>query len=233
MIVGVAPGATSDPAAFDLKGAQDGVAISVENADPRTIAEQRLAFNTEAFAGRHANYERDLKDPRFNLDPVTDDMTIMLHVSPEAGWPVLKQFLADRDSNQLTIGMYHMTAPHVVKAIKAIAQRDGSKIVLTLDRQRGDADTPDDIGGDTKADDIPEQTTLDALTRLAKTRLNGSLPRSAEAVCFRPPITSRSQCGARQPAAASRSTARSGCRVATGNPPTRRRSSRPSPKSAR
>jgi hypothetical protein len=170
VIVGVEPGAMTSPTSFGLSATLDGVAISVETANPRTIAEQRLAFNTEAFAGRTANYERNLSDARFNLAPVTDDMTIMLHVSPEAGWPVLKQFLAEDESNQLTIGMYHMTAPHVVEAIDAIAQRADSKIVLTLDRQRGDADTPDDIGGDTKANDIPEEDTLKKLSRAAKTR---------------------------------------------------------------
>jgi hypothetical protein len=170
VIVGVAPGAMTDPASLGLPGRLEGVAISVETADPRTIAEQRLAFNTEAFAGRKAHYERDLSDPRFNLDPVEDDMKITLHVSPEAGWPELKQFLANDDNNQLTIGMYHMTAPHVVKAIEEIAKRDDSKIVLTIDRQRGDADVPDDIGGETKADDIPEEKTLKKLAQIARTR---------------------------------------------------------------
>lgn len=170
IIVGVAPGAMTDPGSLGLSKRLDGVAISVETADPRTIAEQRIAFNTEAFAGRKARYERDLGDPRFNLDPVEDDMKITLHVSPEAGWPELKQFLAGNDNNQLTIGMYHMTAPHVVEAIEKIAGRNESKIVLTLDRQRGDADVPDDIKGDKKADDIPEEETLQKLAQIAKKR---------------------------------------------------------------
>ena len=170
VVVGVAPGAATDAAALGLGNRLDGVAISVETADPRTIAEQQFAFSTEAFAGRTANYERDLSDPRFNLDPVTDDMTIMLHVSPEAGWPVLREFLAATDGDRLTIGMYHMTAPHVVKAIESIARRDNTRITLTLDRQRGDADTPDDIGGDTKAEDIPEARTLDKLEDIAEDR---------------------------------------------------------------
>jgi hypothetical protein len=170
VIVGVEPGTMTDASALGLGSTLDGVAISVETADPRSIAEQRLAINSEAFAGRIANYHRDLDDPRFNLDPVTDDMTIMLHVSPEAGWPVLKQFLSDEENNQLTIGMYHMTAPHVVEVIKDIAKRDDARITLTLDRQRGDADTPDDIGGDTKAVDIPEEKTLKKLEKIAGER---------------------------------------------------------------
>ncbi len=170
VIVGVAPGAPIDPAAHGLGGRLDGVAISVETADPATIAEQMAAFNTEAFAGRTAGYRRDQNDPRFDLSPVTDDMTITLHVSPEGGWPVLEKFLAEAAGDRLTIGMYHMTAPHVVEAIAAIARKDDARITLTLDRQRGDAAQPDDTGGDTKADDIPERDTLETLEGIAGKR---------------------------------------------------------------
>ena len=67
-----------------------------------------------------AQYRRKLTGD-FKLDPVTDDMTMLLHVSPEAGWPVLKEFLETTSHKRLTIGMYHMTAPHVVEKIKEIA----------------------------------------------------------------------------------------------------------------
>lgn len=169
VIVGVAPGEPIDPAAHGLGPSLDSVVISVETADPVAIAEQ-FAFSTEAFAGRTARYERDLSDPRFDLSPVTDDMTIMLHVSPEAGWPALKQFLKETGGDTLTIGMYHMTAPHIVKAIEKIADDRDAKITLTLDRQRGDAANPDDTGGDTKKDDIPEKDTLDNLENAAGKR---------------------------------------------------------------
>jgi hypothetical protein len=122
-----------------------------------------------------AKYQRDLSDPRFNLSPVTDDMSILLHVSPEAGWPVLKAFLEDTNHNRLTIGMYHMTAPHVVNAIEKIAGRAKTKVILTIDRQRGDAANPDDIGDaddddNKKKDDIPEEQTLDKLEHIAGNR---------------------------------------------------------------
>lgn len=170
VIVGVAPGSPVDPGSYGLPERIGGVAVSVETADPSTIAEQMFAFNTEAFGGRKANYARDSKKKPFDLSAVTDEMSILLHVSPEAGWPVLKEFLEEKDSQQLTIGMYHMTAPHVVDAITAIAKRPSARITLTLDRQRGDADEPDDISGPTKKKDIPEQETLDKLAKIAKTR---------------------------------------------------------------
>jgi len=142
----------------------------VETADPETIIAERLGPVREAFGGRKARYKRDLSDPRFDLSPVTDDMKIALHVSPEAGWPMLREFLAVKDFEQFTVGMYHMTAPHVVTAIKEIAGRSKSRMTLTLDRQRGDAEEPDDTSGETKAHDIPESKTLDELKKIAGKR---------------------------------------------------------------
>jgi hypothetical protein len=42
-------------------------------------------------------YKRDLSDPKFKLDPITDDMTLTLHVSPEAGWRELSKFFDGDD----------------------------------------------------------------------------------------------------------------------------------------
>ena len=175
VVVGVAPGTPVDPASLGLGSWLDGVAISVETADPATIAEQMFAYQAEAFGGRVAKYQRDLSDSRFNLSPVTDDMSILLHVSPEAGWPVLKEFLEDSGHRRLTIGMYHMTAPHVIEAIEKIAGRANTKVTLTIDRQRGDAGNPDDIGDtddddNKKKGDIPEEKTLDKLEQIAGNR---------------------------------------------------------------
>src|SRR5262249_62292466 len=113
-------------------------------------------------------------------------MKITLHVSPEAGWPVLKNFLGSTSHDQLTIGMYHMTAPHVVGALEAIAGfmtaphvvgaleaiagRANTDITLTIDRQRGDAKNPDGTGEGTKENDTPERDTLKKLERIAGTR---------------------------------------------------------------
>ena len=169
VVVRVAPGASTDPAAYGLGARIGGAEVAVEIADPETIVADRIGPIREAFGGRRAEYRRDLNDPKFDLSPVTDDMKILLHVSPEAGWPVLHDFLAKR-SDQLTVGMYHMTAPHVVNAIKEIAARNGSRITLTLDRQRGDASPPDDTDSPTKADDIPESVTLEELSELSGDR---------------------------------------------------------------
>ncbi|MFN0007229.1 MAG: phospholipase D-like domain-containing protein [Planctomycetota bacterium] len=170
VVVGVRPGASTDPSTYGLDTAVDGVTITVEVADPETIVTQEFGLIREAFSGRRAQYARDLNDERFRLSPVTDQMRIVLHVSPETGWPVLKEFLAQEEFNQFTVGMYHMTAPHIVQAIKDIAGRRGSRMTLSLDRQRGEAAKPDDTDGATKVNDIAERETLRELERIGGAR---------------------------------------------------------------
>ena len=63
---------------------------------------------------------------------------------------MLKDFLSDASHKKLTIGMYDMTAPHIVEAVEAIAGRKNTSITLTLDRQRGEGAHPDDTGGEAR-----------------------------------------------------------------------------------
>ena len=170
VVVAVTPGASLRSADYGLGENVNGVELSVEPGDPRRVAEEVFGVQLEAFGGRKAKYERDLDASGFSLDPVTQRMKITLHVSPEAGWPVLKRFLGREDCDRFTVGMYHMTAPHVVEAIEGIARRRDTAITLTLDRQRGDADLPDDIDNRKKKNDIPERDTLDSLADIAGPR---------------------------------------------------------------
>jgi len=170
VIVKVRPGEPLDPAGYDLAPVMEGVEIALETADPETIVAELAGIVRERVGARRARYARDITTDEFSLDPITDAMRVTLHVSPEHGWSELERFLDGRSGNALTIGMYHMTAPHVVAAITEVARRR-SLITLTLDRQRGDmADNPDDTGGEVKEKDIPERDTLKALADLGKKR---------------------------------------------------------------
>lgn len=80
------------------------------------------------------------------LTEVNDTCGLTLHVSPDAGWAVLGDYLAD--GSDLDIGMYDLTAPHIVNALEAVGQR-GGKLDLCLGPKAS-------LGSGTKAKDIPE-----------------------------------------------------------------------------
>jgi hypothetical protein len=167
VVVKIAPGEALEPGDYGLAATMEGVRVAVETADPETVVAELAGIVRERVGDRTARYSRDLSDPDFRLDPITDDMRVILHVSPESGWSTLGAFLDSRRGNMLTIGMYHMTAPHIVEALETIAA-DGVDLTLTLDRQRGDmADDPDDTGGEVKKHDVPERDTLAKLAQLA------------------------------------------------------------------
>ncbi|HEX3209410.1 MAG TPA: phospholipase D-like domain-containing protein [Geminicoccaceae bacterium] len=68
--------------------------------------------------------------PGANLDEVTEDVTLVLHVSPDAGWPQLSTFLLGVQQ-ELTVGMYDFTSAHILSTLgSALADK---ALTLTLD----------------------------------------------------------------------------------------------------
>lgn len=163
VVIKVRPDASRDPKDYGLEATVEGVPVAIEMADLETLAQALEPGVLEAPAKMQA-YKRDLANPKFRLDPITDDMKIVLHVSPEAGWRVLSKFFAGDDYNQIVIGMYNFTAPHIIQAVRDAIKPDSRGMVMTIDRKS------DDIGGGTKADDWPEEKLLKTLARDADTR---------------------------------------------------------------
>jgi hypothetical protein len=64
------------------------------------------------------------------LDEVTEEMTVTLHASPDAGWPQLKAFLGTV-KRELVVGMYDFTSAHVLTAVEQSLV--DKKLTLTLD----------------------------------------------------------------------------------------------------
>lgn len=90
------------------------------------------------------------------LAPIDDEMRVVAHVSPDAGWNQLKEFLsACRES--LTVGMYDFGAPHIVDALTALADR--SRLRLRLVMQRGQS-----VGKGTKVDDLTDDEVVETLS---------------------------------------------------------------------
>jgi hypothetical protein len=70
--------------------------------------------------------------PNTKLRSDTDKMTVIPHVSPDAGWPVLRDFL-NRTTSRLTVGMYAFTSAHVLDALEAALKPGGRTLELVLD----------------------------------------------------------------------------------------------------
>lgn len=70
--------------------------------------------------------------PNATLDPVTDTMTVIAHASPDAGWPVLRDFL-NGTASRLTVGMYDFTSAHVLDTLEAALKPSGRTLELVLD----------------------------------------------------------------------------------------------------
>ncbi len=91
-------------------------------------AEPMLAGLAAAARKPHVDY---VPPPGASLSPVTAKMTLVLHASPEQGWAQLQTFFHDV-AQDLIVGMYEFTAPHIETALIA-ALRGSDKLTLTLD----------------------------------------------------------------------------------------------------
>jgi hypothetical protein len=113
---------------------------------------------------------------QFAFRKITGQMTLRLHVSPERGWPELKDFLTPAES-ELVIGMYQCTAPHIEAAIEQGLGKRG-KLTLTMDSP-----------GDSKKREQTVEDTESSLASELKKRLQfawalSGLGREAPAVAF-------------------------------------------------
>lgn len=70
------------------------------------------------------------------LKPITDEMTIICHASPDAGWLTLKPFL-EGTKTTLTVGMYDFTAPHIAETVTGALDKRSTSLNLVLDHPPG------------------------------------------------------------------------------------------------
>ncbi len=90
--------------------------------------------------------------PNATLDAVTEPVTLVLHVSPDAGWGELSKFLSTNPGD-LVVGMHDFSSGHVLQALRGATR--GRKLKLTLDRPAPMS------GSDQSGDDIQQTLTRD------------------------------------------------------------------------
>jgi hypothetical protein len=126
------------------------------------------AGDTEAIEAARTDHYQPPKD--VPLDEVTASMSVLCHTSPDAGWPVLGEFL-DGVRRKLTVAMYDFTAPHLLRGLKDALRRAGAELDLILDPGLtltgggDDADNP-------KAGDVDEESVVRSLARQLGKRLD-------------------------------------------------------------
>ena len=88
---------------------------------------------------------------------VNEPMHVIAHVSPDHGFPVLRDFLTGI-KKRLVVGMYDFGAQHILKAITDTTSHKAAFQKFTMAIQHGE-----DTGSGTKADDLTDEQTVDKL----------------------------------------------------------------------
>jgi hypothetical protein len=93
-------------------------------------------------------------------------MEIICHVSPDDGWPVLRDFL-DCAKTSLTMGMFDVSAPHVVQTLNTLGEQSNFRFNLAIQREL--AGGRQALTGE-KKDDIPEESVIEVLGQIMEDR---------------------------------------------------------------
>jgi hypothetical protein len=107
--------------------------------------------------------------PDGDLSSITGAMTIICHVSPDAGWKVLEPFLA-ATSREMVLGMYDFTAPHIYQAARAVLKKASVRWKQTLGPKES-LPAEHDVDS-TKADDLTEAQVNRGLNRVGGDRFD-------------------------------------------------------------
>lgn len=83
-------------------------------------------------------------------------------VSPDDGWPVLRGLL-DRTERSLTLGMFDLSAPHIVQKLNSLGERSNIRFSLAI--QRGLAGGKMALTGE-KKNDVPEEQVIENLAEI-------------------------------------------------------------------
>jgi hypothetical protein len=158
-----APAALREAKIDALPQSFGGLPVEVTNPTIRELllASQGPKMKEAAFVGDEAILREEIKyfppPDAPALDKITATMRVIAHVSPDHGFPVLKDFLT-ATKRRLVVGMYDFGAQHILKAITDTTKGDPGFKKFTMAIQHGE-----DTGKGTKADDLTDEETIDKL----------------------------------------------------------------------
>jgi hypothetical protein len=103
------------------------------------------------------------------LEEITAAMSITCHVSPDAGWRMLRPFLGTT-TRSLHVGMYDFTAPHVLRTVTSMLRNSNAEFQMVLDP--GESLPGENDPDSTKADDLHETSVIRSLKRAGGQRVS-------------------------------------------------------------
>jgi hypothetical protein len=151
--------------------AQTGGNEAVLAVQPTLLIDQIQSGGAEAGALEAAKVITYTPPPGVALDPVTSDMVITCHVSPDAGWRTLRPFL-ESTTEELILGMYDFTAPHIYRTARSLLRDTDVVWRQTLD-PKVSLPAEDDVDSN-KADDKTETSVITGLRRVAHNRFENA-----------------------------------------------------------
>ncbi|SMH62587.1 phospholipase D-like domain-containing protein [Azospirillum agricola] len=124
-----------------------GVPVRYEAA---TLSEQWDARATDEAVTDIAYDDDARRGPEFRLEPVTEEMTVRAHLSPEHGLEEFENFLAGAGA-RLDAAMYEAQGTRIAEGIEGVLVR-GVEVELTIDRRSAPKEPGEDAGEDTGRD---------------------------------------------------------------------------------
>lgn len=103
------------------------------------------------------------------LAPFRERMRLIAHASPDAGFPQLASFI-NRTASDFRVAMFDFGAPHIVSALSKQLKPSGRRMQITI--QPGES-----LGGGSKANDLTDEQSLEALRKAMGKRLKSALIR--------------------------------------------------------
>lgn len=100
----------------------------------KSALQHLLQPEVEAFAPpRRGNYEPPSGPDAPELATITAKMEVTVCASPDAGWPVLRDFLREPLETELVVAMYDFTAKHVEDELTQALEQSDARCLLVLD----------------------------------------------------------------------------------------------------
>ena len=116
----------ADSTVASLPQSLSGFPIQVRAATPADLARAAGRLSLERVPSIRYELPQDL-----SLDAVDEEMFAVFHVSPDAGWTELREFLS-RTRESLTIGLYNFATEHVKEELVNAVSADGRTFDLVL-----------------------------------------------------------------------------------------------------